>query len=289
MILKKILFTGGTGFLGRNLVPVLQERYEVYAPTREALNLTDAQSIDSYFEGKYFDVIIHAAIPNLASGADCADSLLKDSLYVFEKIASKKDSYGKMIYFGSGAEFDKAHDIAMVREDDFGVRVPENDYGFAKYMMNKICRQSDNLYNLRIFGCYGPTDAGFKLITSVIRQCIANEDIILNQNCYFDFMYVKDIAYILDYFINHTPKHHDYNMCTGIRTEIVSIAQMIKDKMQAKGNIIVKKGGLNKEYTADNSRICQEIKGLSFTSLSDGIDIMINAEMEYIDNEKKSC
>ena len=102
-------------------------------------------------------------------------------------------------------------------------------------------------------------------------------------------MYVKDIAYILDYFINHTPKHHDYNMCTGIRTEIVSIAQMIKDKMQAKGNIIVKKDGLNKEYTADNSRICQEIQGFSFTSLSDGIDIMINAEMEYIDNEKKSC
>ena len=30
----KVLFTGGSGFIGRNVIPILREKYEVIAPTR---------------------------------------------------------------------------------------------------------------------------------------------------------------------------------------------------------------------------------------------------------------
>ena len=68
-------------------------------------------------------------------------------------------------------------------EDYFGTVLPETDYGLAKYVMNSLCRQSKNIYNLRIFGCYGPTDAGFKLITYVIRRCMEQATIELNKDC----------------------------------------------------------------------------------------------------------
>ena len=38
---KRVLFTGGTGFIGRNLLPLLRERYKVEAHTRQELDLKD--------------------------------------------------------------------------------------------------------------------------------------------------------------------------------------------------------------------------------------------------------
>ena len=46
--MKKILFTGGTGFLGRNLIPLLSKKYHIFAPGRKELNLTDIKTLESY-------------------------------------------------------------------------------------------------------------------------------------------------------------------------------------------------------------------------------------------------
>lgn len=277
-MMKKIFFTGGTGFLGRNLLPALREKYIVCAPSRTELNLTDSVALKQYIIQQNFDVIIHAAIPNISFHKDKEETLLKDSLSVFMCLNQLQDYYGKMIYFGSGAEFNKDTPIISVSEKDFGKEIPQSDYGLAKYIMNTLCRSSRNIYNLRIFGCYGPTDAGFKLITSAIRSCLANRPIHLHQNCVFDFMWVKDLISILDYFINNAPKYHDYNICTGSKTEIINICKMIQEFMDVSLPISVEKEGLNNEYSGNNQRLYEEIPLLKFTSLSDGIKKQITYE-----------
>lgn len=58
--------------------------------------------------------------------------------------------YGKMLYFGSGAEYDKSKDISFVTEAEFINNVPLTQYGLAKYIIGKDIEKSSNIYNLRI-------------------------------------------------------------------------------------------------------------------------------------------
>ena len=278
---KRVLFTGGTGFIGRNLLPLLQERYQVEAPTRQELDLKDSEAVKNYVKNGQFDGIIHAAIPNLLSNQeDIHGNVVKDSLKVFMNFYRVRDFFGKMFYFGSGAEYDKSHPITLAKETDIGTWIPDSEYGFAKYVMNELAGSSKNIYNLRIFGCYGPTDAPFKLITSAIRSALNQETLKLHQNCVFDYMYVTDLVPVLDYFMQNQPKYHDYNVCTGVRTEILEICKKIHELMGNTKGIEVELPGLNQEYTGDNSRLMEEIPTLQFTPLSQGILKQINYEKE---------
>ena len=60
--MQKLLFTGGTGFLGRNIKPILDKTYEV-----TTIGIMDADMIKANFvEGapelpEYYDVVLHAA------------------------------------------------------------------------------------------------------------------------------------------------------------------------------------------------------------------------------------
>lgn len=270
--MKKILVTGGTGFLGRNLVAKLKNYgFDIYAPRRLELDLRNTSDVEAYVRKYKFEVVIHMAIPNLLPGStDKRCNLFKDSMLIFMNLFRLRDEYEKMIYFGSGAEFNKKKPIVSVREEDFGYSMPTDDYGLAKYLMNEMCRKSENVYNLRIFGCYGPTDAPFKLITNAIEKCFEGQDIVLHQDCYFDYIYVDDIGPALLYFVNNTPQFHDYNLCSGERYRIYDICNIVRKQMQANVAIRIDEEGMNNEYTGDNSRLLKETK-IHLTSIEEGI------------------
>ena len=62
----KVLFTGGSGFIGRNVIPILREKYEVIAPTRSELNLLDTKEVEKYVIDGKFDIIISSLLSNSA-------------------------------------------------------------------------------------------------------------------------------------------------------------------------------------------------------------------------------
>ena len=281
--MKRLLLTGGTGFIGRSVLPVLQEYgFAVVAPKRDEFNVVDEVSVDAYLRDKQFDIVIHCAqiSPVNNPEKDKSENILEHTLRGFYNLTKHADSFEKVFYTGSGAEYNKAFDIVSVTEDDIGKTIPRDAYGFAKYIINEYARKSKNIYNLRLFGIFGPTDRKSKFIRDAIDCCLENKAVSIRQNCMFDYLYVTDFAHILANFINNAPKFHDYNICSGKRISLLEIAKEVSDQMNNMQIPIITKDGWNNEYTGDNTRLRQEFSDFKFTSLKEGIKKQIEWQRE---------
>ena len=299
--MKRVLFTGGSGFIGRNIVPELKKICELYAPSRSELNLLDADEVMNYIIDNKIEIVIHSANPNpVKNELDKSDRFFEDSIRVFLNLYRAEKHYDMMYTLGSGAEYDKSLDITCIKEDEYGRSIPYDTYGLIKYTIHQMIEKSDKQCNLRLFAVYGPTDHESKFITHVIRSILDGNDITIRQDCLFDYMQVMDMVGILKYFIYNKPKYNAYNISTGKTYLLSEIAEMVKQRMKemgliseklfAKGEpeIILLKDGFNNKYTADNSRLLNEIGDYSFTDIKKGIDIQIAYEREAY-NAEKSC
>lgn len=269
--MKSILLTGGTGFIGKNILEQLGQKYKIFAPKRSELNIINQESVKKYLVNKNFDVVVHCAILNPNNNeedknADILDYTMRGllNLKLFEK------NFEKIIYIGSGAEFDKSKDIVDVNEYDVISSIPTDAYGYGKYILNQIAQSSTNIYNLRIFGCYGKYEQEKRLIRSVINDCLHAEKIYLKQNCYFSYVLVDDLIKTIDWAINNSPLYHSYNICNKEKYSLLDIANLIKSILNSKKQIIIKESGLNKEYTGNSSKIFNEIN-FEYCSIEDGI------------------
>ncbi len=266
----KILITGSSGFVGRNMKEYLQRNnrnYEIYAPSSKELNCIEEPEVLHYLNQQYFDYILH-----FASYGDSIDKS-KDSSKIFEynmriflNFYKNSNLFGKMFYSGSGAEFDKRYDISDVREDQIGVSLPISQYGLMKYTIGELIEKSNNIYNFRLFGIYGkyeyyPT----KYISNVCCKAIKNLPLTMRQNVYFDYLWVEDFCRIIEYFLHHTPKHHTYNTVSGNKISLLQICETVLKISKKNLPVYICKEGLAKEYTASNSRLMAELKHFEYT------------------------
>ena len=131
--MKKILITGSSGFIGKNLVLFLKEKpdkYEILCPGHKELDLLDGAAVKAYLEKEQFDIVIHSAVQGtLGLPPEYEQMVLRNNIRMFFHLEQCRHLYGKMFYFGSGAEYGKTAYIPMMKEDYFGTVVPEDDYG----------------------------------------------------------------------------------------------------------------------------------------------------------------
>lgn len=269
--MKKLLLTGSTGFVGKNLLPKLIKHYEVLTPTRLELDLKNQQAVYEYLEREKCDVVLHTANPNpIKNTLDTKENMLEASLKIFMNFYETRNLYGKMLYLGSGAEYDKRRDMNGVVEEEIGKYIPEDPYGFGKYIMNALARDRNNIYNLRLFACFGPYDHASKFITHAIRCCMDKGPITIRQDCYFDYIHVEDLGNIVLWFIENTPEFKDYNICSGKGILLSEIAKEVSKQMEPI-EIICLKEGYNKSYVGNCNRLLRELKDFKFTPIEEGI------------------
>ncbi len=259
--MKKILMTGSTGFIGSNVLDVLSKcnEYEILTPHRNDLNLKDEKEVVSFLKNNNFDVIVHFANPTPSKNKlDSFETLTEDSLRMFLNFYNHSDLYSKMIYTGSGAEYDKSIDIDYVSEKDCFRSIPSDTYGFSKLLLNLLAEKSENIYNFRIFGCYGPGDAATKFITHCIRSVILKKNITIRKDCLFDYLHVYDFARYIKWGIDNTPFYHNYNVSSGTPILLSDIAKIVINKMNTNIGLELLSEERNFTYTGSNERIISE-------------------------------
>lgn len=280
--MRRILLTGAGphGFIGRNLAPALRERYEVFAPSSRELNLCAYDALARYVDAHRIDTMIHGAVQNITRvGAE--DAMLHDMqmFYNVEKLSGRLD---KVLYFGSGAEFDKRLPMERIREEELGRSVPADYYGLEKYAMALRARESRNLYNLRLFGIFGRYEEWqSKFISNLCCKAAYDLPLTVRQNCMFDFLYIDDLIPVVIWFLEHTPRYHDYNVCTGQPVDLVSIAKTVLEVSRKQLPIVVAKEGWNTAYTADNSRLSEEMGGVGLHTLENAVGELYKYYWDY--------
>lgn len=281
--MKKILMTGATGFVGHNVLPILQrnKNYSIITPKRNELNLKNENEVKAYLENEKFDVVIHFANPTPGKNKlDSFDTLMEDSMRIFINFYNNRNLFGKMIYTGSGAEFDKSRDINLVKEEECYRSVPYDTYGLTKQIMNRLAEASDNIYNFRIFGCYGPGDHESKFITHCIRSVILGVPITIRKDCEFDYMHVYDFARYIAWAVDTDLKYHSYNVSTGHPILLSDIAKLVVNQMGKDILIDILSDEMNKKYTADNSRLINESEIVIDYPIEKGIQEQIKWEID---------
>ena len=280
----RILITGGSGFIGRNLAEQLVPRYQIFAPSSAELNLLKEQDVREYLGAYHFDVIVHTATSRSNRRVAAPADMLDQNCRMFFNLARNEGLFGKMIHFGSGAEYGPRELLPpRVKEEYFDTRVPTDVYGFSKYICAKYVESLPvptqakrglelgtlvRVVELRLFAVFGPyEDYTVRFISNACCRALKGLPIVLRQDVMFDYLYVKDLAEITGWFIENDPRHCAYNVCSGKPAALTDLARMVAEVSGRNPDVRVAAGELGAEYTGDNARLLAELGGHQFWDL----------------------
>lgn len=281
---QNVLVTGSTGFIGRNLVERLSSTHVLYTPTHAELDLLDEGAVNNYLNGNQIDSIIHCASSGVERRVGQQSGVIEKNLRMFFNLVINSPLYGRLINLGSGAEYDKNLDMRRVKEEDFGRSIPSMEYDFSKFVMGQHVQNSgEDIKHLRLFNVFGKgEDYSQRFISRVICRNLLGLPIEINQNAFFDYFYVNDAVDIINHFVENGSSERIYNIGTGKSIDLLSLAETINEVVDEKSEIIVKKEGLNKEYTGDVSKLMREISDFKFTPLRVAIEELYQYYKEHI-------
>lgn len=286
-----IFITGANGFIGKHLKEYLQKNYSyvLFAPSSEELDLANEKLVDNYVLSNKIDTIIHLA--NRGGGRDVAEmkNITEYNLRIFFNIAKHEKNVKKIISFGSGAEYGKHKPIVEAKEEDYLKEQPHDEYGFYKSITSKYIEKSKKIVQLRIFGAYGEYENyRFRFISNAIVKNLLKLPIDINKNVYFDYIYIDDLVKIIDWFIHNDAKEKIYNVTTGQKTDLLTLANIVNETSDFQSEIRVLNDGLNNEYTSNNEKLINELDGFDFMSHQDSIKKMRKyfiENLEVLDKE----
>ena len=271
--MKKILLTGKTGFIGRNILEsFLAEKYNFIAPSQEELDLTDEKRVSQFFRENKIEVVIHTAGKPAHRNTPDPTNIFYTDMRMFINLIRQANCYKKMIVLASGAIYDKRHYQPKMKETYFDNQVPLEEHGFYCYVSAKIMEQISNIVELRIFGIFGKyEDYAIRFISNAICKTIFDLPITIKQNRKLDYLYVRDLMPVLEYFIENKAKYKAYNITPSQPIELYTLAEKVKKISNKNLPIMVSNSGMSPEYSGDNSRLKSQIPDIKFTSADESI------------------
>ena len=251
----KILITGGNGYIAKSIRNSLWDKYHIISPGREELDLLDSKSVDKFFEGKYFDVVIHTATVGGSRLKEEDETISFYNLIMFYNLIRKKEQFNKLISFGSGAEYRKEY----------------SPYGFSKKIISKLVQKYDNFYNLRIYGVFSEDELETRFIKANINNVLQGNPIKIHQDKLMDFIYMFDLISIVEYYITGKDLLKEVDCIYDDTVSLSKIAQQINNLSINKVPINIEDPLLGQNYIGTYNDL-----PIAFIGLEQGIKNVYN-------------
>jgi nucleoside-diphosphate-sugar epimerase len=263
--MKKILITGARGFVGGYIANQLSRDYIICSPDRHELNLIDLVTVNEWFDKNQVDAVIHCALSGREVLGSQDPQYLSDGLLMFRNLWLNRHSYTQFIHLGTAYEFDLDVNNELIKEDEFINHLPNTSYGYAKNIAARIIRDTDNFYNLRLFGnCY-ETENPIRFFKRIATQ----KEITITNDVYIDYIYMPDIIHMIQCILDGNAQHRDINMVYNTKYRLSELAHMMCDALDIDRNKIKILGSNGKNLTGDGSRLASY--GFALIGIEQGI------------------
>jgi GDP-L-fucose synthase len=294
---KRVLVTGGGGFLGSFVVEKLNERgcRDIFVPRSKEHDLRERDVIVRLFQETRPEIVIHLAAVVGGIGANCANpgrffydnAIMGIQLMEYARLKGVE----KFVAIGTVCAYPKFTPVPF-KEDDLWNGYPEETnapYGLAKKMLLVQAQAYRTQYGFNAIyllpvNLYGPRD-NFDLdsshvIPAIIRKCVdakraRTQEIVLwgDGSPTREFLYVEDAAEGILIGAERYDGDQPVNLGSGEEISIRDLADLIAKEVGFAGNIVwdTSKPNGQPRRCLDVSRAEQLFGFRAACSLKDGI------------------